>query len=324
MYLDNWFLGVQRSLKPTIAFEADYIGSRGRNAYRKQDINRFNGDLLDGRFDGVLSGFSNINYTQSTDESSFNGGTVAVRVNRSALQFGAAYTFGKATDFSSSFSATAPPDAYGPPSQDKGPADFDVRQKLALSANWHLPGPKDGMLKSIAGGWQLAGVLIAQGGTPFTVFCGNRAFTPVRNASGAIIGNSGCDYNADGTPANDRPNVPTYGDSKSGLSNDDFINGIFTAADFPTPAPGVQGTLGRNTFRGPRYFNVDFVLVKGIRTPWVIGTGGGDLQLRLELFNAFNTLNLSNPDNNMISSLFGKSTSAQAGRIVQFSTRFSF
>jgi len=322
MYLDNWFLGVQRSLGKTMAVEADYIGSRSRNAYRKFDINRFNGDMLDGRFDGILPGFAGINYTESTDQGHFHGGTVALKVNRTALKFGAAYTFGKATDYSSSFSAAARPDAYGPPEQDKGPADFDVRQKLALSANWLIPGPKGGVLEALAGGWQLAGVMIAQTGTPFSVVCNNRGFIPIRNAAGAIVGNSGCDFNADNFTGNDRPNVPTFGDSKSGLSNDDFLNGIFTAADFPIPAPGQPGTLGRNTFRGPRYFNVDLMLARVVRTPWA--GGGGDLQLRLETFNLFNTLNLSNPDNNMINATFGRSTSAQPGRIVQFSTRFSF
>jgi hypothetical protein len=117
--------------------------------------------------------------------------------------------------------------------------------------------------------------------------------------------------------------VPSFGDSKSGLSNDDFLTGIFAASDFPIPAPGQPGTLGRNTFRGPRYFNVDLLMARIIRTPWLNGTDG-DLQLRLETFNLFNTLNLSNPDNNMINATFGRSTSAQPGRIVQFSTRFSF
>ena len=214
MYLDNWFLGVQRSLGSRIAVEADYLGSRGRNAYRKFDINRFNGDMLDGRFDGILPGFAGINYTESTDASTFHGGTVAVRMNRADLQFIAAYTFGKATDYSSSFSAAGRPDAYGPPDQEKGPADFDVRQKLAMSANWTLPSPAGGMLRAFAGGWQLAGVLVAQTGTPFSVVCNNRGFIAVRDAAGRIVGNSGCDFNADNFTGNDRPNVPSFGDSR--------------------------------------------------------------------------------------------------------------
>jgi hypothetical protein len=322
MYLDNWFAGVQRAISSAVAVEADYLGSRGRNAYRKFDINRYNGDMLDGRFDGILPGFAAINYTESTDQSTFHGGTIALRVNRTSVQLSTAYTFGKATDYSSSFSAAGRPDAYGPPDQEKGPADFDVRQKLALSANWLLPSPAGGVARKIAGGWQLAGVLVAQAGTPFSVVCNGRGFIAVRDASGAIIGNSGCDFNADNA-GNDRPNVPAFGDSKSGLSNDDFLTGIFSASDFPIPAPGSPGTLGRNTFRGPRYFNVDLMFARVLRTPWGFGSSG-NLQLRFESFNLFNTLNLNTPDNNMINATFGRATSAQPGRIVQFSTRFSF
>src|SRR6185436_5448393 len=144
----------------------------------------------------------------------------------------------------------------------------------------------------------------------YSVFCG-RGFVPVRNAAGAIVGNSGCDYNADGTNY-DRPNVPAFGDSKSG-SNDDFVNGIFTASDFPVPGLGQNGTLGRNTFTGPRYFNVDLALVKSFRA------GRSDLQLRLEAFNAFDSVNFLNPVSDLSSPQFGKSINVLPGRIFQLS-----
>ena len=120
MYLDNWFLGVQRSLAHQIVVEGDYIGSRGRNAYFKWDINRFNGDLFDGALDRILPGFAGINYTDSTDRSSFHGGTVSAKVMRTDINFGGSYTFGKATDFSSTFSPPQRPDAYGPRTRTKG------------------------------------------------------------------------------------------------------------------------------------------------------------------------------------------------------------
>ena len=321
MYLDNWFLGVQRSFWQNVVFEADYVGSRGRNAYRKWDINRFSGDLFDGRLDRILPGFAGINYTDSSDRSSFHGGTIAAKVMRTALSFGGAYTFGRSTDYSSTFSATPRPDPFGPPDQDKGRSDFDVPQKVSLWSIWQVPGPTSGVAKAILNGWYATGVLIAQSGTPFTVSCQGLAFAPIRDAAGNIVGNSGCDYNADGLQF-DRPNVPTFGSSLSGLSNDDFLRGIFAAADFPKPAPGIAGTLGRNTYRGPRYFNVDFAVSRAIKVP-ALGRSG-EVQVRLEMFNLFNTTNLLPPQSNLTNAAFGRSTDALPGRIVQFGGRFRF
>jgi hypothetical protein len=140
---------------------------------------------------------------------------------------------------------------------------------------------------------------------------------PVRNAAGAIVGNSGCDYNADGTNF-DRPERPSFGTGTSG-SNQDFINGLFKASDFPVAALGQQGTLGRNAYYGPRYFNVDLALIKGFKI------SRADLQLRVESFNLLNTVNLQNPANNLADPAFGRSTSASTpGRIIQVSGRLAF
>jgi len=52
------------------------------------------------------------------------------------------------------------------------------------------------------------------------------------------------------------------------------------------------GTLGRNTFRGPAYYDFDFALVK--TTPIGHRESGlerADLQFRAELFNLFNIVN---------------------------------
>src|SRR5262249_48790869 len=259
-------------------------------------------------FDGVIQGFGNYEFAQAIDWSSYNGGTLSVRVQRTDLNLGVAYTLGRARDTSSGQDVQGTrQNAYASPQSDYGPSAADVTPKLAASFNWETTGPKEGAAKTFLGGWQLAGVLIAQSGTPFTVFCG-RPFAPVKDATGKIAGNSGCDYNADGTN-NDRPNTPSFGDSKSGLSNDDFLAAIFKASDFPAPGLGQQGNLGRNTFRGPRYFNVDVSLIKSFDIPWFTGKGA-TLQVRLEGFNIFNTLNLTNPVNDMSNPLFGKSTSA--------------
>jgi hypothetical protein len=322
MYLDNWFFGVQHAVGRFMSAEADYIGSHGRNMYVRYNVNRFSGDLFDGQFDGIIPGVSTLLFGQSIDRSHYNGATFALRGNRADVQLGAAYTIGKAIDISSTATPAPRPDAFGPPEQDQGPADFDIRHKLSISGNWKIPGPHSGPARAILDGWQVAGVLIAQSGTPFSVVCNGRSFSPIRNAAGAIVGNSGCDYNAD-NEGNDRPNVPAFGSALSGLTNDSFLTGIFKASDFPTPAPGSPGNLGRNTFRGPRYLDLDMSFIKSVRIPWMTGSPG-DVQFRIEAFNILNTTNLDLPVNNLTSPLFGRSVSALPGRILQLSGRLSF
>jgi hypothetical protein len=322
MYLDNWFAGVQRSLGPHMVAEADYIGSIGRSMYLRYNVNRYNGDMLDGRFDGIMPGVSALLFGQSIDKSHYNGATFAFRTNYADLQFGGAYTIGKAIDFSSTITPPQRPDAFGPAEQDEGPSDFDIRHKLSMSVNWKIPGPSSGTAHAFLDGWQVAGVLIAQSGVPFTVVCNGRPFIPIFDAAGNIVGNSGCDYNAD-NEGNDRPNTPSFGRSLSGLSNDDFLTGIFKASDFPTPTPGTQGNLGRNSYRGPRYFNVDVSFIKSVRVPWFTANPA-DVQFRIEAFNAFNTTNLEPPVNDLSNPLFGRSISALPGRIIQLSGRISF
>ena len=55
-----------------------------------------------------------------------------------------------------------------------------------------------------------------------------------------------------------------------------------------------------------------------------MGSGAADVQFRVESFNILNNNNLVNPANNLSDPLFGRSTSALAGRIVQFSGRLTF
>ena len=76
---------MQRQLSNHVAIEADYIGSIGRNAYRQNNVNRYSGDLLDGVYNGIMPGFAAVSYTDSSDQSSFNGATFAFKVNRGDL-----------------------------------------------------------------------------------------------------------------------------------------------------------------------------------------------------------------------------------------------
>jgi hypothetical protein len=322
-YSENFFFGIQYSPAQDWVMEGNYVGSAGHKLYAKFNVNRVNGDLLDGRLDRLNPSFANIAYAHAPFNSSYHGANFSVRKRfGSGLSFDAAYTIGKALDCMSGFTAGQPVDITDW-NRMRGLADFHVGQKLAFSMIWHSPelSALPTLARGIAGGWQVGAVTILQSGNPFTVSC-NLAFRAVHDAAGQIVGNSGCDYNADGVNF-DVPNAPRFG-KLGDLSRSDYIAGIFTAADFPVPALGRQGDLGKGTFLGPGYANTDLSMMKNFKLPWIGTDRGSNLQFRAEAFNLFNRVNLGQPVSNLADASFGRTTTARPGRNIQFGIRFSF
>ena len=84
--------------------------------------------------------------------------------------------------------------------------------------------------------------------------------------------------------------------------------------------------IGRNSFRGPRYFAVDLSVAKRTGLPRFLGEGAF-LEVKANFFNAFNNTNLQpfgffSP--NVDSPDFGRAERALAGRVIEFQARFSF
>jgi hypothetical protein len=80
------------------------------------------------------------------------------------------------------------------------------------------------------------------------------------------------------------------------------------------------GNLGRNTYTGPSWWNLDFSLVKD--TPIAREM---KLQLRAEFFNIFNHTTFATPNANLLTSSFGLSTTtASSERQIQFGARILF
>jgi hypothetical protein len=308
-YAYNWFAGVQRQLPWGFVAEANYIGSAGRrllgvDAAGGENYNRFTGDLLDGRLDRLNPSFGAVELGETVIASDYHGMTLQVgRRYRDRFAFQAAYTLGKATDTAGV--------AVDPLRRnlEYGPANFDARHRLALNFIYELPTwDSSPIVKHVLGGWQVNSITIWQTGTPFSVT------TTAAYPRG--------DFNADGTN-NDRPNAPAFGSNFGNPSRDEWLNGVFTVADFPTPAAGTLGTLERNTFRGPGYLNTDLSVFKNVRIGW-IGERDATVQLRVEAYNLFDTVNLNNPVSNLSSNLFGRVTSARPSRELQLGFKFIF
>ena len=351
--VEAWTVSVQQQLSRDVIAEINYSGTEAHHLPIYQNANRFAGDLIvnDNNPHYLNPSFGAIEYGTSNGNSFGNvvSGVLTRRMSH-GLSARGIYSFGKALDVYSTAqsldSGEAPatsniiqPDNFG---AQRGRADFDIRQQFSADWTWTVPTHFDSLaLKNILGGWQLAGIWMLQSGLPFTVYT-SKAFEPVCDANpggnctdstgawipGSVItANAGGDYNADGTNW-DTPNVPSFGRHLSGKSKNDYLNGIFgpsatAAAQFPSPALGVEGNLGRNTYDQPGYDNVDLNLSKSFTTPWFFGERL-KLEARGEILNLFNRANLTFVSSDMTSGTFGQATNSLPARTITFHVRASF
>jgi hypothetical protein len=330
----DWTLSVQQQLGSNYTLEANYSGSSAHHLpIFNDDLNRFSGDLIQNK--GTLArlnpNFGSMNYGESNGNSIGTYGTIMLsRRQAHGLAVRGIYTYGKALDYvsnavsldSGSITTTTPVIRNNDLAPQRGRADFDIRQQFSADGTWTVPNHYNNILeRNVLGGWQFGGVWILQTGLPFTVYT-SAAFNPVYDASGNVVGNTGGDYNADGRTW-DVPNVPSFGSHLTGQKKKNYLNGLFAASAFPTPALGSEGSLGRNTYDQPGYNNVDFTFEKFFTTPFFFGEKL-KLEAKGEVINLLNRTNLNTVTSDMSSSLFGHSTSQLPSRYLQFHLRASF
>ncbi|HEV2215028.1 MAG TPA: TonB-dependent receptor, partial [Terracidiphilus sp.] len=206
---------------------------------------------------------------------------------------------------------------------EKGPSSFDITRSFGLSVAQDLHLQQVGFLhpisRKVTYGWELLSISSIASGAPFTVF-------------------SGVQQTGYGDLGTDRPDQIARPDLSTARKNriDYFGHGASNATDFFSipihvtggtgPNQGRFGTLGRNTFRGPAYYNFDFALIKD--TPFGRRPSGAervDLQFRSEFFNLFNIVNMGLPSNTLNGSGFGEiSTTAGNSRQIQFSLKLIY
>jgi hypothetical protein len=310
-YAQHFNLTVQRELGQNMLISAGYVGTKSSKVLRSRDINQaifIPGVDAQGR---PLSTSANITARRPTqlygltktpigainqEETSASSiyhsfqATFTKRMGH-GISLLSAYTWSKSID-----DATDPigftGDIGGPQNaydlrQERALSIFDIRHRMTVGYTYELPSlGKSAWLN----GWQVNGIATFQSGQPFTVRLGfDPSLTASQNARpnyvpGAIINKDGQLYL--------NPDLPL-----------DPVRKIPTAL---IPKAGELGTLGRNTFTGPGYSNVDVSLIKDTR----LGEGLR-MQVRGELFNIFNTTNLALPLRSLTDPFFGLSRKTQ-------------
>ena len=183
---------------------------------------------------------------------------------------------------------------------ERGPANFDVRHRLAYSFVTTLPAFKNRgrAFRSFFGNVLFSGTGSLRTGQPFTV-------------------NSIFDVNLDG-------NLTDRLDNLNGL----VVTGnaqqplIVTAPD-PTTllAPiGQDGRIGRNTFRAGNVIELDLSISKNF-----LSSPTHSLILRADIFNFVNRANFGVPVRWLGAASFGQATETiTPGRRIQFAVKYSF
>ena len=126
---------------------------------------------------------------------------------------------------------------------------------------------------------------------------------------------TGRDNRGDGFSATQRS---SYGGG-SIYSANQSVTSWFNPAAFANPATGTFGNVGYDIANGPIRVEVDLAIAKQF-TLW----RENSLLFRVDAFNLPNRANFFNPDNNINSPTFGRITTADIPRQMQFSLRYRF
>jgi hypothetical protein len=251
--------------------------------------------------------------------SSFNSLQVTLTKRFShGLYLLAGYTWAHAIDTATSNLAGVPPNSLNY-NAERGNGDYDIRNRFTLSATYELPSKKT--KGQMLEGWEMSSVVMLEGGEPFTLgdFNDDISLTgefndrwnmtgPASNVHWSAV--SSIPY-VDPNAATSPFNFDSNGDVVSGATpaaqlcvTQAYATGGVAAADqlganggdlgcyvagntvITPPAPGSQGNMGRNIFRGPSFRNWDFSISKAWRLRENLR-----LQLRGEFFNILNHSN---------------------------------
>ena len=144
---------------------------------------------------------------------------------------------------------------------ERRPSSFDVAHAFTLSAAQDLHfehlGIQSDRTQLLTKGWELLSISSITSGSPFTVYSG------IQQTGAGTIGTDRPDQirlpDLSSAGSSTRPRDDYFG---RGANNVSFFAIPIGIAGGTGPNSGRFGTLGRNTFRGPAFYDFDFALVK--------------------------------------------------------------
>ena len=166
-------------------------------------------------------------------------------------------------------------------------------------------------------GWQVLNITTLTTGMPFTVYSGIQQ---------TGVGSGGSDRpDQIATPLSPPPERFERIISGGALTTPRIFSVPIDVPGGTGPNQGRFGTLGRNTFRGPGFYDLDFAVIKDTTLGSRASSEPVTLEFRGEFFNAFNLVNFGLPVNILRGSGFGVvNHTAGTSRQIQFSLKLIF
>ena len=356
--LDNpqvhqWNLGVQRDVRGFV-LKASYVGTKGNYLLRSRDINpvtprvtpaasladetarlsqfqqaqaglsggatRYS-NRLDGRYNAVV-------FVDSSANSNHHAGQFEVQKRfAGGYMLNANYTLGKSIDDGSDVLGVLINDSSNQQDpfnnrNNRGPSQFDLRQRLVMSHIWELPffrHSSSRLARGLLGGWSFAGITSFRSGFPVSLDAGSRrGIGPltVIGAGTAIRPNVTGPVNINWVPSG-------AAGAPRGTTNPDGVQTISAYAaslGLAQPLLGNFGTMGRNVLRLNGESNFDWNVYKNFRF-WE----SAYFQIRAEGYNMFNNTSFQEVDRIITNPAFGQyNVVGQNARNFQLGARFVF
>ncbi len=272
-------------------------------------------------------------FAQTDSNQSYNALNLQlVRRMSNGLTLAAYYSYSKSLDqVSNGDGADSNANQTNPAnnSSEWGPSDYDTRHRVTVSGVYELPHVHSDnfLVKTVANGWQVNGIMTYHTGFPWTPVTFNLQTVP--NQIGAA------------------PAGPVRPLSYNGQAGNSCSNGAWlTGSNFPNrtsanpggenyfsttlpPTFSYQPGIGRNSFQGPCYFDLDMSVAKEFTFSAL--DHQARLRFQANFYNAFNKLQLlpitngnANNGANIQNQYFGFAQGAAAGRQIEFIARFQF
>jgi hypothetical protein len=320
-----------------IAGQASYITNNGVALYNQSYPNAFNGaESQYTPYSNITPGLGELQVFYNAAHSTYNGLQLQARRSSTShgIQFQANYTWAK--DMTDADAVWSSGGVSGGISQnnpeciscERAPASYSVKQRFVANFEYDPPlaslGALSALPKRLTEGWKILGIYSAQSGFPFTVAgpygslqYGYDSFDGF-GARPFLLSNPTLSSSVGSSPQ-------FFSNAVIGGSSAGIGTGYFGLPTVISPVTGsaalvAPGNLGRNTFIGPGWWNLDFSLIKETKITERINT-----QFRAEFFNIFNHGTFATPGEMLGSPSFGISTStATAERQIQFGLRLMF